>query len=207
MFVGKRGQVMALRKQAKLLSQKQVVMVSAYLDTKRHALRNKVMFLLSVRAGLRAKEIGLVQWSHLVGSDGCLMDELHLPNLATKGNSGRVIPLQKDLAKALQALFDEAKSKRGFDVSQTVIQSQKGGSMDRQAVVNWFRLLYKDLGLVGASSHSGRRTFATELGRRLSNAGCSINDLKTLMGHSNISVTNAYLEQNPDGQRALVNVW
>ena len=198
---------MALRKQAKLLSQKQVKMVCSFLDSKKHAQRNKVMFLLSVRAGLRAKEVGLVRWSHLVGSDGCLMDELHLPNLATKGNSGRVIPLHKDLKVALEVLFETAKRNYTFSLQQTVVQSQKGGSMDRQSVVNWFKLLYNELGLVGASSHSGRRTFATELGRRLSNAGCSINDLKTLMGHSNISVTNAYLEQNPDGQKALVNIW
>lgn len=198
---------MALRKQAKLLNQKQITMVCAYLEKKRHGSRNRVMFLLSVRAGLRAKEISLVQWSHLVDSEGNLMDELHLPNLATKGNSGRIIPLHKDLKQALEVLFERAKKARSFNLHQTVVQSQKGGSMDRQAVVNWFKLLYKDLGLVGASSHSGRRTFATELGRRLSNAGCSINDLKTLMGHSNISVTNAYLEQNPDGQKALVNIW
>ena len=51
---------MALRKQAKVINKHQVQMVVGYLKTKRHSDRNVAMFLLSVRAGLRAKEISLV---------------------------------------------------------------------------------------------------------------------------------------------------
>jgi integrase/recombinase XerD len=198
---------MALQKQAKILTKAQIKMVAGYLAQKRHSERNLAMFLLSVKAGLRAIEIANVQWRHVVDSSGNLMTELHLTNSASKGCGGRVVPLHKDLHQALEVLFDKAKQRKNFCLTDTIIQSQRGGSMDRQVIVNFFHRLYKDLGLVGCSSHSGRRTFATELGRRLSNAGCSIHDLSSMMGHSSISVTQRYLDTNKDGQKALVNMW
>ena len=53
---------MALGKQAKTLTDVQQRAVLAYLDTTMDAKRNRVMFLLSVDAGLRAKEIALLEW-------------------------------------------------------------------------------------------------------------------------------------------------
>lgn len=196
-----------LKKQAKTLSRNQVQMVVSYLQTKRHSRRNVVMFLLSVKAGLRAKEITLVQWSNLVDSEGKLMDELHLPNLATKGNSGRVVPLSKDLKASLAELFEAHKGSRGFSLDQTVLQSQKGGSFARQAVINWFKDLYNDLGVVGGSSHSGRRTAITNWARNVSRAGGSLRDVQALAGHSALSVTQGYIDFERDAQKALVNLW
>jgi integrase len=54
---------MGLGKQAKTLSRGQIDAMLAYLSTTRHAKRNRLIFLLSVKAGLRAKEIA----KHLVG--------------------------------------------------------------------------------------------------------------------------------------------
>ena len=48
---------MALGKQAKILTKKQIDQLVWYVGTLRHPLRNEVIVLLSVKAGLRAKEI------------------------------------------------------------------------------------------------------------------------------------------------------
>jgi integrase len=48
---------MALGKQAKTLSKGQVEAVLGYLAKTRHPTRNRLIFLLSVKTGLRAKEI------------------------------------------------------------------------------------------------------------------------------------------------------
>jgi integrase len=53
---------MALGKQAKTLSKGQVDAMLAYLSTTRHPERNKLIFLLSAKAGLRAKEIAKLTW-------------------------------------------------------------------------------------------------------------------------------------------------
>jgi integrase/recombinase XerD len=48
---------MSLGKQAKTLNKKQIDQLLWYVGTLRHAKRNELIVLLSVRAGLRAKEI------------------------------------------------------------------------------------------------------------------------------------------------------
>jgi integrase/recombinase XerD len=65
-----------------------------------------------------------------------------------------------------------------------------------------FALLYREAGLEGASSHSGRRSFLT----RLANQGTAIHLLKTLAGHRSISTTAAYLYSNPKQLRAVVEL-
>ena len=54
---------MALGKQAKILTEAQQKVVLSYLAGRRLAQRNTVMFLLSVDAGLRAKEIAALEWA------------------------------------------------------------------------------------------------------------------------------------------------
>ena len=196
---------MALQKQAKLLTKPQIKMVAGYLDQKRHAERNLVMFLLSVKAGLRAKEIANVQWRHVVDSSGQLMTELHLPNSASKGSGGRVVPLHPDLHKALISLYELKKD--DINLCDTIIQSQRGGSMDRQVVVNFFQRLYKDLGLNGCSSHSGRRTAITHWARKISTVGGSLRDVQSMAGHSSLNTTERYIEVNGDAKKAVVASW
>src|SRR5260370_14849259 len=67
--------------------------------------RNRVMVLLSIRAGLRAKEIAMCTWGMLTDAQGDIGDALHLSNGASKGKrGGRVVPLNKELRAALNAL-------------------------------------------------------------------------------------------------------
>ena len=61
---------MALGKQAKIISDKQVRAVLAELDTRRYPFRDRVMFLLSIKAGMRAKEIASVTWAMLTDAEG-----------------------------------------------------------------------------------------------------------------------------------------
>jgi integrase len=53
---------MALGKQAKILTDKQVRAVLAEIGTRRYPLRDRVIFLLSIKAGLRAIEVASVSW-------------------------------------------------------------------------------------------------------------------------------------------------
>ncbi|QGP57002.1 hypothetical protein PsalMR5_04519 (plasmid) [Piscirickettsia salmonis] len=48
---------MGLNKQAKILSERQEKAVLSSLQSTTYPIRNTVMFLLSIKAGLRAKEI------------------------------------------------------------------------------------------------------------------------------------------------------
>ena len=61
---------MSLGKQAKTLNKKQIDQLLWYVGTLRHAQRNEIVVLLSVRAGLRAKEIAGLKWAMLTDADG-----------------------------------------------------------------------------------------------------------------------------------------
>ena len=109
-------------KQAKVLSDAQVRAALAACDEHRYPLRDRVMILLSVRAGLRAKEIACLKWGMVTDAEGQVSDALHLPNKASKGvNGGRTIPLHKELRDALVAL----KATRNVDAEDRVIFSER----------------------------------------------------------------------------------
>ena len=89
-------------KQAKMLTPKQETAVLTYLQTLRYPIRDRVMFLLSMKAGLRAKEIACLTWSMVTDADGQVADAMALENKASKGRrGGRMIPLNTMLHVAL----------------------------------------------------------------------------------------------------------
>ena len=94
---------MGLAKQAKVLSKRQIALTAALVAQTRYPTRNHAIFLLSVKAGLRAKEIAELTWDMVTDAEGNLGTALHLRDEASKGASGRVIPLNRELRAALQA--------------------------------------------------------------------------------------------------------
>ena len=54
--------LMSLSKQAKTLTKPQIKLITGLIQQTRYPVRNQAIFLLSVRAGLRAKEIASLTW-------------------------------------------------------------------------------------------------------------------------------------------------
>lgn len=189
---------MSLGKQAKTLSDAQQRLVLAHLSKGRLAKRNTLMFLLSVDAALRAKEIASLEWSMLTDSSGGLTDEIRLIDRASKGKSGGVVFLSKRLKAALAVYSD------GQTLSGRVIKSQSGKPMSPQVVTNWFFNLYRELGFEGCSSHSGRRTAITNWSRKISSVGGSLRDVQAMARHSSIAMTQRYIEISEDACRRVV---
>ena len=78
--------------------------------------------------------------------------------------------------------------------------------MRPRSIVNWFTVIYAELGLIGCSSHSGRRTFITTAARLVSKTGGSLRDVQELAGHSALTTTERYIEGDRDAQRKLVRM-
>ena len=96
---------MGIGKQSKTLNKSQIEMVRTFLKSKRNGLRNETIFLLSVKSGLRSKEISKLSWKMVLNSEGNIDDYINLPNSSSKGKSGRIIPLNKDVKENLKELF------------------------------------------------------------------------------------------------------
>src|SRR4051794_2710418 len=107
--------MMPLGKQAKTLSKGQVEAVLGYLATSRWPSRNRLIFLLSAKAGLRAKEIAHLTWWMVNDSQGEVGMAMCLLDSASKGKSGRMIPLGEDVREALIRYRDEVKHLPGFN--------------------------------------------------------------------------------------------
>jgi integrase/recombinase XerD len=191
---------MGLAKQAKVLSKRQIAPVSALIQQTRYPIRNHAIFLLSVKAGLRAKEIASLTWDMLTDAEGNLGHALHLRNEASKGASGRVIPLNRELQTSLQALREQGCS------SPFVIVTERSERTSASAIVNLFASWYRAAGLQGCSSHSGRRTFITNAARTISTVGGSLRDVQMLAGHSALSTTQRYIEADAEAQRRVVEL-
>src|ERR1700676_4261967 len=132
---------MALGKQAKILTDKQVRAVLAELDTRRYPLRDRTIFLFSIKAGLRAKEIASVTWAMVTDAEGEISDVIALENKASKGRGGgRHLPIPPDLTGALIALHSDRGDKAPPDMP--VIPSERDRGPSAAAVVVWFHRLY-----------------------------------------------------------------
>lgn len=190
---------MSLTRQAKILSLTQQKAVLAYLTTTQHQERNKLMFLLSVQAGLRAKEVAGLTWSMVTDAEGVLSDAIRLENKASKGESGGVVWLSKQLRAAFNDYLAE-----GHETTGAVIRSAKGGAMSAQTVTNWFHLLYKKMGFEGCSSHSGRRTAITTWARKIHTVGGSIRDVQALARHKSLYMTQRYIEVSENACKKVV---
>jgi integrase/recombinase XerD len=189
---------MSLGKQAKTLSRAQVDAALGYLSTTRHPERNRVVFLLSVKAGLRAKEIASLTWAMVTDASGEVGSVIALTNDASKGRTGgRAIPINRDLRAALVALKRMPSLSRPSDY---VVTTERSTATSAQAVVNQLSGWYRALGFVGCSSHSGRRTFVTNAARKISTVGGSLRDVQFLAGHSNLSTTQRYIDYSADAQ-------
>jgi integrase len=187
-------------KQAKILSDDNLEDLLLFAETSRYPLRNKVVVLLSAKAGLRAGEIARLTWAMVTDPTGAIGTALELPGRAAKKGSGRIVPLHKDLREALTAWRATTRS------AGPVIVSERGGPMTPLSIVIWFANAYRVVGLDGCSSHSGRRTFITRAARLVHHAGGSLRDVQLLAGHRSVQMTQHYIDGDTDAQRKLVSL-
>lgn len=179
---------------AKTLTVDQLAALLAYVDTRKgdEPLRDRVVLLLSFKAGLRAAEITALRWIDVRDAAGFLAEEIHVP-AGIKGGTGRSIPMHPALYAALALLW--AHDNPIF--TDPIIRGRDGARMSSNSLVQFLSRLYRDAGLQGCSSHSGRRTFITAAARRANQYACSIRDVQCISGHRHLSSVQPYLEFSP----------
>lgn len=185
--------------QAITLSAEDLIKVLNYISTRNHAPRNRAMILLTHYAGLRVGEVACLRWKDVLTADGAIKEEIRLLPDMTKGRQSRTVYVNGKLREELKRYVDSSTIR---DDDHPVFYSQKGlrTGFTANSLSQTFARIYKGAGIDGASSHSGRRTFLTNL----ANKNTPIHLLKVLAGHKSITTTAAYLYASPIELRAAV---
>lgn len=177
----------------------------------------RVVFLLSYKAGLRSQEIAGLEWGrHILDTDGKIRHE----EFMVAGAKGRVkrehhpvLWVSSDIGKygsertlrMHPMLFDAVKALRAADLpGKYVIPSgNKRAAQDLKSRAHaltirinryYGQLGYKEEGQRTCSSHSGRRTFITKASRAANFANCSLADVQKMAGHRQLTTTEAYID-------------
>src|ERR1700744_2331941 len=116
-------------KQAKTLSTDHIDDLLFFAERSRHPLRNRLIVLLSVKAGLRAAEIAQLTWDMVLDPGGEVGLVLELQDKIAKKRGGRLIPLHGDLRQSLKETRDRC------DGRGPIIRSERGGAMVPGSIV------------------------------------------------------------------------
>ncbi|MBH2072181.1 MAG: site-specific integrase [Burkholderiales bacterium] len=187
---------MTSEKKAPVLSEQEFRQTVASARTHDQASRNVTLLYFSAALGLRAKELSQLRVVDVLASNGTIKDEVLLTRNTTKGRKQRLIYLtNKDVRKTLSTYLQERCENGNIKLQpdSPLFRSRKGGGFSPNTMQMLFKRIYGWAGLDHASSHSGRRTFATSLIEH----GVDIKAVSTLMGHASIAMTARYVENNP----------
>ena len=182
---------MANQGKAKTLNQEEHQLFLDYLANTRQATQNIAIYLLGYRAGLRVGSIAGLRLNDVLDSSGNLKEVVELRRDIVKGRRNYAVYLTHPELR--ECLLTYLGARPDTQVPNLFV-SQKDTAFSANSLTHKMLKLYRDAGFDGASSHSGRRSFATNCIR----AGVDIVSLKTLMNHSNIQQTSEYVATNEE---------
>ncbi|RNC77108.1 site-specific integrase [Piscirickettsiaceae bacterium NZ-RLO2] len=184
--------------QAKVLTSKEFKRLLNITAQGPYPKRNLALLYISFYLGLRVKEIAALTVGDIQNIEtGELHETVNLSSDMTKGGKQRHIYItHAKLVKYLEDYLAELKELARYPYLETapLFRSRNGNSFSPNSLQQVFARLYQEAGIVGASSHSGRRTYAT----RLAEKGVDLKALSTLMGHASVQMTARYVSDNPE---------
>ncbi len=190
-----------MSKKAKTLNQQEMRRVLDFISTRKHSLRNRAIFQTSFLAGLRVAEIASLRYKDVIDAEGKVKDQVLLTADMTKGSESRIVFINEKLRKELQAYINVYKP---INRDSKLFYSQKKSSdgFSANTLTQHFHYLYRRVGIDGASSHSGRRSFITSIASK----GVSVRVLMSLAGHKHLGTTQKYIDVNDSLLRSAVEL-
>jgi integrase/recombinase XerD len=177
-------------KQAKVVTAKELKKVLDYVDAfDRHAERNRAMLLLTHLCGMRVSEVASLKVNDVTSDNNVVNDIIFLSAEQTKGSDSRRVFVN---TKAKSAIKRYLQSNTSVNNSVYLFTTQKSKHFDANTLQQLLKRLYERCSIVGATSHSGRRTFIT----KLATAGVSVYVIAELASHKSIQTTQRYISVN-----------
>lgn len=186
---------------AKTFTPAELRRVLDYIATRSHSKRNRAMLLMTHFSGMRVGEVAALTWNDVVTQDGQIRDEIRLNADQTKGRHPRIVFVSPKLRKELELYISSTKV-RESNWSFFYTQKNPRRGFTANTLTQYFFNMYRKAGMDDASSHSGRRSFATSLASK----GVGVRVLMRAMGHRNISTTIGYIEASDEMLRRAVEL-
>lgn len=183
--------------------------------------RDVMLLWVTHSTGIRVTELALLEIRDIMHPSGQLRDEVYLRGAITKHAHPRVIYMSHPkTVSALEAWLSYRKQRgwmlgrdgnyRGFRADERVVLTHKGRAFElafkpRQistgvemyrccdALQQAMSRIYRQAGIKGGSSHSGRRTLAA---RVLAKTG-KVEDVQQVLGHVDLDHSWPYLDVDP----------
>ena len=190
---------MANEGQAISLNNEKVREFTAYLGKTRHSVRDKAIFLLTYRAGMRIGTVAQLTLNDILDTSTKVKEVAILRKSITKG--GKTITAYLSHPELRKALEDYLAIRRKCRVDNLFV-SQKGTAFSPNSLSQLMLKHYQRAGIEGASSHSGRISFCTVL---LKNK-VDIVAVSKVMGHSSVVTTQRYVDHNQSELSAVVKL-
>lgn len=185
--------------QAKTLTPAEIQHMLNYIATRQFPLRNRLMFLTGLWSGMRVGEIASLSLGDVRNTDGTIKAEVRLSAEQTKGRQPRTVFLPQKLRDELaQYLAPRGQQPDSHPLFVTAGRKRFSANV----LAQHFHYLFKRAGIAGASSHSMRRSFITNLATK----GIGVRVLASLAGHRSIAVTQKYIDVNDDMKRNAVEM-
>jgi integrase/recombinase XerD len=159
-------------------------------------IRDKTLSAVMLYTACRVKECVTLTLKDVYDSKGRVRTELIIRKSNTKGKlATRTIPVLDDLQRYLKQ-YKPAKTDDGY----LFPGRWGGGHIHEDSAAAIFREACQRADIVGASSHSCRRTALT----LMSNAGIPLRVIQEVSGHRNLEQLQKYLEVEPSQVRGAI---
>lgn len=188
-----------MAKQAKTLNERELQRALDFAKTTKSSARNRAILLLTHIAGMRIGECAAVRVCDVFTSSGIVREEINLSAAQTKGNKSRSVLLNERMQAELTAYV---RTVRVRDPKQPLFPTQRSAGFTANSLTQVINKLYKRAGLDGATTHSGRRGFLTNLAEK----GIGVRVMMALVGHKNMSTTQRYIDLRPGVLRNAVEL-
>ena len=152
--------------QARALNAAEMEQVLEHVNAGRHAHRNRCFILLTHLAGMRVGEVASLRWIDVLTADGHIKEEIRLLPEMTKGKHARTVFISTRLREELQRYADIYRRSAPLECPLFYSQKDARKGFTANSLTQTVAKLYRGAGLDGATSHSGRRTFLTNLGKQ-----------------------------------------
>ena len=193
--------------QAKTLNEKELNLLLLYIKTRKYAVRDRAMVLMTYWGGMRIGEVAATKIGDVLNADGTIKEEMRLTAEQTKGKHARTVVLAEKLRKEIQTYLKTRFTDKELIavtysdyMNKPLFATQKREGFNANTACYHFHMLYKGCGLNGCSSHSGRRSYITTLSAR----AVPLKVLMELVGHRQAQTTMRYIDVTTDMKKAAV---